>query len=215
MRSPRRKFRPAWDARYHGIPGGLSTPVPAPLRRTNNEDDDAQLTCRVHLHDDRRSFFGDVYVSSDAWRALCGSLASHVRCVPLENGWDSYAMAPLIGQYSVSVTLLTNRLFVWVYLNSRPNVTKRVTSFEREREELSIDVKHDSVGWNERKLRTIKNVVIYGVLHHTNFHNLERFTVHFNPGILLSKLNFHKFQEFKNNTKINHSRNFPGLPVQL
>ena len=36
----------------------------------------------------------------------------------LENGWDSYVMAPLIGQYSVSVTLLTNQLFVWVYLNS-------------------------------------------------------------------------------------------------
>ena len=54
-------------------------------------------------------------------------------------------MAPLIGQYSVSVTLLTNQLFVWVYLNSGPDVTKRVPSSERDREELSIDVKHDSV----------------------------------------------------------------------
>ena len=42
MRSARREFRPARDARYHGMPGGLSTLVPAPLRRTNNEDDDAQ-----------------------------------------------------------------------------------------------------------------------------------------------------------------------------
>ena len=42
MRSLRREFRPARDARNHGIPGGLSTPVPTPLRRTNNEDDDAQ-----------------------------------------------------------------------------------------------------------------------------------------------------------------------------
>ena len=47
MRSARREFRPARDARYHGMPGGLSTLVPAPLRRTNNEDDDAQriLVC--------------------------------------------------------------------------------------------------------------------------------------------------------------------------
>ena len=44
VRSPRREFRPAQDARYHGIPGGLPTPVPAPapLRRTNNEADNAQ-----------------------------------------------------------------------------------------------------------------------------------------------------------------------------
>ena len=124
-------------------------------------------SCRVHIHDDRHSFFGDLYVSSEAWRALCGSRASQVRCVPLENGWDSYVMAPLIGQYSVSVTLLTNQLFVWVYLNSGPDITKRVPSSDREREELSIDVKHDSVRWNEKKLRTIKNVVSYGVLHHT------------------------------------------------
>ena len=54
-------------------------------------------------------------------------------------------MAPLIGQYSVSVTRLTNQLFVWVYLNSGPDLTKRVPSFDREREDLSIDVKHDSV----------------------------------------------------------------------
>ena len=97
-------------------------------------------TCRVHIHDDKRSIFGDLYVSSEAWRAL-----------PLENGWDSYVMAPLIGQYSVSVTLLTNQLFVWVYLNSGPDLTKRVPSSDREREDLSIDVKHDSVQWNEKK----------------------------------------------------------------
>ena len=54
-------------------------------------------------------------------------------------------MAPLIGQYSVSVTLLTNQLFVCVYLNSGPDLTKRVPSSDREREDLSIDVKHDSV----------------------------------------------------------------------
>ena len=54
-------------------------------------------------------------------------------------------MAPLIGQYSVSVTLLTNQLFVWVYLNSGHDVTKRVPSSDREREELSIDVKHELV----------------------------------------------------------------------
>ena len=42
MRSPRREFRPARDARYHRISGGLPTQVPSPLRRTNNEDDDAQ-----------------------------------------------------------------------------------------------------------------------------------------------------------------------------
>ena len=47
MRSPRREFRPTRDACYPGIPGGLSTLVPAPLWRTNNEDDDAH-TCRVH-----------------------------------------------------------------------------------------------------------------------------------------------------------------------
>ena len=68
-------------------------------------------------------------------------------------------MAPLIGQYSVSVTLLTNQLSVWVYLNSGPNLTKRVPSSDGEREDLSIDVKHDSVRRNEKKLRTIKNVV--------------------------------------------------------
>ena len=100
------------------------------------------------------------------WRTLCGSRAGQVRCVPLENGWDSYVMAPLIGQYSVSVTLLTNQLFAWVYLNSGPDLTKRVPSSDREREDLSIDVKHDSARWNEKKLRTIKNVVSYAVLHH-------------------------------------------------
>ena len=42
MRSARREFRPARAARYHGMPGGLSTLVLAPLRRTNNEDDDSQ-----------------------------------------------------------------------------------------------------------------------------------------------------------------------------
>ena len=124
-------------------------------------------TCRVHIHDDKRSIFGDLYVSSEAWRALCGSRASQVRCVSLENGWDSYVMAPLIGQYSVSVTLLTNQLCVWVYLNSGSDLTKRVPSSDREREDLSIDVKHDSVWWNEQKLRTIKNVVSYAVLHHS------------------------------------------------
>ena len=75
-------------------------------------------------------------------------------------------MAPLIGQNSVSVTLLTNQLFVWVYLNSGPDLSKRVPSSDREREELSIDVKHNSVRWNEKKLQTIKNVVSYAVLHH-------------------------------------------------
>ena len=54
-------------------------------------------------------------------------------------------MAPLIGQYSVSVTLFTNQLFVWVYLNSGPDLKKSVPSSDREREDLSIDVKHDSV----------------------------------------------------------------------
>ena len=49
-------------------------------------------------------------------------------------------MAPLIGQYSVAVTPLTNQLFVWIYLNSGPDVTKRVPPSDREREELSIDV---------------------------------------------------------------------------
>ena len=42
MRSPRREFRPAQDAHYHGTPDGLSTPMPALLRRTNNEDGDAR-----------------------------------------------------------------------------------------------------------------------------------------------------------------------------
>ena len=45
----------------------------------------------------------------------------------------------------MSVTLLTNQLFVWVYLKSGPDLTKRVPSSDREREDLSIDVKHDSV----------------------------------------------------------------------
>ena len=90
-------------------------PAPRALRRTNNEDDDAQrILCRAHIHDDKRSIFGDLYVSSEAWRALCGFRASQVRCDPLENGWDSYVMTPLIGQYSVSVTRLTNQLFVWI-----------------------------------------------------------------------------------------------------
>ena len=51
-------------------------------------------------------------------------------------------MAPLIGQYSVLVTPLTNQLLVWIYLNSGPDVTKRVPPSDRE--ELSIDVKHDA-----------------------------------------------------------------------
>ena len=42
-------------------------------------------------------------------------------------------------------TPLTNQLFVWIYLNSGPDVTNRVPSSNREREDLSIDVKHDSV----------------------------------------------------------------------
>ena len=75
-------------------------------------------------------------------------------------------MAPLIGQYSLFVTLLTNQLFAWVYLNSGPDITKRVPSSDREREELSIDV-NDSVRIDEKKMRTIKNVVSHGVLHHT------------------------------------------------
>ena len=44
-RSPRRESRSARDSRYHGSPPpprGLSTLVPAPLRRTINDDDDAQ-----------------------------------------------------------------------------------------------------------------------------------------------------------------------------
>ena len=141
--------------------------------------------CRVHIHDDKRSIFGDLYVSSEAWRGLCGSRASHasqVRWDPLENGWDSYVLAPLIGQYSVSVTLLTNQLFVWVYLNSGPDLTKRVPSFDREREDLSIDVKHDSVRWNDKKLRTIKNVVSYAVLHHRSIilaKKMEKFSGRF------------------------------------
>ena len=113
----------------------------------------------LHFWRSVRQFWG--------WRTLCGSRAGQVRCVPLENGWDSYVMAPLIGQYSVSLTLLTNQLFAWVYLNSGPDLTKRVPSSDREREDLSIDVKHDSARWNEKKLRTIKNVVSYAVLHHT------------------------------------------------
>ena len=60
-------------------------------------------------------------------------------------------MAPLIGQCSVSVILLTNQLFVWIYLNSGSDVTKRVPPSEKEREKLSIDVKHDSARWNEKK----------------------------------------------------------------
>ena len=59
-------------------------------------------------------------------------------------------MAPLIGQYSLFVTLLTHQLFAWVYLNSGPDITKRVPSSDREREELSIDV-NDSVRIDEKK----------------------------------------------------------------
>ena len=77
-------------------------------------------------------------------RFVHGSCASQVRCVALENGCDSYVRAPLIGQYIVSITLLTNQLFVWVYLNPGPDITKIVPSSDREQEELSIDVKHGS-----------------------------------------------------------------------
>ena len=117
MRSPRSEFRPARDTRYHRIPGGLSTLVPvAPLRRTNNEDDDVQRILAQYTYTMTSApFFGDLYVSSEAWHAFCGSRASQVRWDPLKNGWDSYVMAPLIGQYSVSIALLTNQPFVWVY----------------------------------------------------------------------------------------------------
>ena len=47
MRSLRREFRPARDARYHGTPGGLSTPVPTPLRRTNDERDEDDGAQRI------------------------------------------------------------------------------------------------------------------------------------------------------------------------
>ena len=86
MRSARRGFRPARDARYHGKPGGLSTLVPAPLRRTNSEDDDAQ---RIHAE-------YTYAVTSAPFLEICTSvlrldvrfvvLAWQVRCVPLENG---------------------------------------------------------------------------------------------------------------------------------
>ena len=42
MRSPKHEFRSVRDDRYHGIPDGLSTTGPAPLRRTNNEDGNVQ-----------------------------------------------------------------------------------------------------------------------------------------------------------------------------
>ena len=104
--------------------------MPVPRRRMNKEDDDAQRILAQYTYTMTSAPFLEMCTSVlrlDVRRALCGSRASQVRCVPLENGWDSNAMAPLIGQHSVSVTLLTNQLFVWVYLNqSGTDVTKRV-----------------------------------------------------------------------------------------
>ena len=49
------------------MPGGLSTLVPAPLRRTNNEDDDAQRILSEYTYTMTSApFFGDLYVSSEA-----------------------------------------------------------------------------------------------------------------------------------------------------
>ena len=63
MRSPRREFRPARDARYRGIPEGLPTPVPAPLRRTNNEDDDAQRILARYTYTKTSAPFLDMFTS--------------------------------------------------------------------------------------------------------------------------------------------------------
>ena len=69
VRSARREFRPAQDARYHGMPGGLSTLVPAPLRRTNNEDAPSiteQIFC---------CFF--MSISSCLWESFCLSISQY------------------------------------------------------------------------------------------------------------------------------------------
>ena len=84
MRSPRREFWPARDARYHRITGGLPTLV----RWTNMEDDDAQRILAQYTYTMTSSpFFGDLYVSCEAWRrpTLWDSRASQFRWVPLEN----------------------------------------------------------------------------------------------------------------------------------
>ena len=68
MRSPRLEFRPARDARYHRIPGGLPTPVPAPLRRTNDEDDDAQYILAQYTYT----------MPSTPFLEICTSVLRHV-----------------------------------------------------------------------------------------------------------------------------------------
>ena len=113
MCSPRRKFRPARGARFHIIPCTVACKRRCP--RCCDERIMKMTMLGTYLTSThtrwRELFFGDLHVSSEAWRALLGSRANQFRWVPLENGWDGYVMTPLIGQHSVSVTMLTNQLF--------------------------------------------------------------------------------------------------------
>ena len=67
MRSPRREFRPARDARCHRIPDGLPTPVPAPLRPTNNEDDDAQRILAQYTYTMTSAPFLEICTTCALW----------------------------------------------------------------------------------------------------------------------------------------------------
>ena len=62
--------------------------------------------------------------------------------------------------------MLTNQHFVWIYLNSGPDAIKRVPSSDRDRGELSIDDKHDSVQSNEKKIADDQKRGKFGVLRH-------------------------------------------------
>ena len=128
------------------MPGGLSTLVPAPLRRTNNEDDDAQRILAEYTYKMTSAPFFEICTSvlrldvRFVVLALARSVEFRWKTVETVTSWHLS-----LDKYSVSVALLTNQLFVWVFLNSGPDLTKRVPSSDREREDLSIDVNHDSV----------------------------------------------------------------------
>ena len=67
MRSGRREIWPVRDARYHRITAGLPTLVPSSLRRTKNEDDDAQRILAQYTYTmTSSSFFGGLHVSCEA-----------------------------------------------------------------------------------------------------------------------------------------------------
>ena len=109
----------------------------------------------------------DWQVSEVGDTCRAAAVPGRLRSVQIEWSWLSAGTAHLGFPALLSVPHLLSREIKMNRRHFGPDVSKRVPPSDREREELSIDVKHDSARW-KLKLRTIINVVSYGyaVLHH-------------------------------------------------